>query len=135
MKKEVSCGAVTFDEDGKVLIIKHLKGHIDIPKGHIEGNETKEETAIREVKEETNIDIEIDNSIKPTMITYSPKDGVIKDVYFFVAKALTHDTKPQEEEVSHAYFVDPKEALNLLTFDNAKDVLKYALNEKCISIN
>ena len=76
MIKEVSAGVVVFKDD-LVLIIKHKNGHIDFPKGHVEGNETLEETAIREVFEETGINCRIDSDEK-YMITYSPKDGYIK---------------------------------------------------------
>ena len=82
MIKEVSAGVVVFKDD-LVLIIKHKNGHIDFPKGHVEGDETLEEAAIREVFEETGIKCKIDSNDK-YMITYSPKEGVIKDVYYFM---------------------------------------------------
>lgn len=122
MKKEKSCGSVVVDE-GKVLLVHHNLGHWDFPKGHVEAFETEEETAIREVKEETNIDIEVDSSKKCT-ITYSPKEGVTKDVVFFLGRPLNKDTKPQETEVCEAKFVEIKKAFDLLTYDNAKEVLK-----------
>lgn len=91
MKKEKSCGAVVYKkEDNKIklLIIKQHDNYWSFPKGHVEKNETEEETAIREIKEETNIDVEIDNNFRK-VITYSPKEGVIKDVVFFMGKALS----------------------------------------------
>lgn len=81
MKKEKSCGAVVFKEN-QVLLIKHVLGHIDFPKGHMEAGENEKETAIREVKEETNIDIILDSKHFAT-ISYSPKEGVCKEVVFF----------------------------------------------------
>ena len=113
MKKEKSCGSVVID-DGKVLLVHHNLGHWDFPKGHVEEGETEEET---------NIDIEVDSSKKYT-ITYSPKEGVIKDVVFFLGKAKNTNTKPQEEEVCEVKFVPINEASNLLTYDEAKEVLK-----------
>ena len=72
MIKEKSCGAVIFNEDmTKVLLIKHNRGHISFPKGHQEKNETDKETALREVKEETGINIEI-ISEKSFHVSYSP---------------------------------------------------------------
>lgn len=129
MKKEISCGACVYDNEGRVLIIKHVLGHTDIPKGHIEKGETKEETAIREIKEETGIDIELDKRIEPIMITYSPKKGITKDVYYFTGYALNDNIKVQEEEVESAKFIDPLRALKILTYDNAKSVLKYSLDK------
>ena len=63
MKKEKSCGCIVFN-DGKVLLVRHNKGHWDFPKGHVEPGETEEQTAKREVKEETNIDVEINTNFR-----------------------------------------------------------------------
>ena len=61
MKYEKSCGAVIFDND-KVLVIQQVAGHWGFPKGHVEQGETELETAKREIKEETNLDVEIDET-------------------------------------------------------------------------
>ena len=84
MKYEKSCGAIIIKE-GKVLLLQEIEGHWSFPKGHIKKNETEIETAIREVKEESNLDIIIDES-KRYITTYSPKPNVIKDVVFFLAQ-------------------------------------------------
>ena len=62
-KKEKACGCIII-EDGKVLLIKQHQGFWGFPKGHVEDGETEEETAAREVKEETNIDVEIKSNKK-----------------------------------------------------------------------
>ena len=57
---ENSCGAIVFNENTeKILLVKMHNGNWGFPKGHIEKDETKEETAIREVLEETNVRIKI----------------------------------------------------------------------------
>ena len=60
---ERSCGAVVFNgkgEDRSVLLIRNRRSaHWGFPKGHIEPGETQHETAIRETKEETGLDISI----------------------------------------------------------------------------
>lgn len=129
MKKEKSCGSVVFNNNNnEVLIIKHNLGHWDFPKGHMEENETEYETAIREVKEETNIDIVLDYKYR-YVITYEPFPNTIKDVVYFIGKAKNSDVKNQEEEVSIVKFVSVEEAFNLLTFDNAKNILKKVLED------
>ena len=58
MKKEKSCGAIVYREkDGvEILLIKHKNGgHWAFPKGHVENKETEEETALREIREETGL--------------------------------------------------------------------------------
>ena len=122
MVKEVSAGVVVFKDD-LVLIIKHKNGHIDFPKGHVEGDETLEETATREVFEETGIKCRIDSDEK-YKITYSPKDGYIKDVYFFIGSYVSGELKPQLEEVEYTKFVKIDEALKIITYDNSRGVLE-----------
>lgn len=130
--QEKSCGVIVFYND-KVLLIKHNLGHIGFPKGHVEGMETEEETAIREVKEETNCDVEIIPGFRE-IITYSPKKNITKDVIFFIGKPLNKELSPQLAEVQKVDFVNYKEALNLLTYQDEKDLLKKALQFKNIYI-
>lgn len=127
MKYEKSCGAVIFDND-KVLILKQVQGHWGFPKGHVENNETEIETAIREIKEETNLDVEINEKFR-YVETYSPKENVTKDVVFFVAKKIGGDVKPQEEEVSEIKWVSPKEALELVSYESSKIVMEKIIND------
>ena len=61
------------------------------------------------------------------VITYSPKPNTIKDVVFFVGVALTKEIKPQEEEVSKAWFANIDEALKIVTYDDDKKVLNEAI--------
>ena len=55
-EREKSCGCIIINKN-KVLLIKQTKGHWGFPKGHVEKDETEIETAIREVKEETGLDV------------------------------------------------------------------------------
>ena len=66
LKKEKSCGCVIIEND-KVLLIKQIQGNWGFPKGHMEVGETEVETAIREVKEETNLDVEINENKRYTL--------------------------------------------------------------------
>lgn len=128
MNKEKSCGIIVFDNN-KVLLIKHKLGHIGFPKGHVEKDETEEETALREVKEETNIKAKITPGFREK-ITYSPKPNIVKDVIFFIGTPLTHNIIPQPEEVQESFFLDYKEAVNLITYDNEKELFLKALKYK-----
>lgn len=125
MKKEKSCGIVVID-DNKVLLVHHLIGHFGFPKGHVEENETEEETAIREVKEETNCDARIISGFRE-VITYSPKEDIIKDVVFFLGKSINKNLNPQESEVSDAVFVTIEEAFELITHDDVDKLLRKAI--------
>ncbi|MBD3304395.1 NUDIX domain-containing protein, partial [Candidatus Woesearchaeota archaeon] len=55
MKKTRCSGGIIFN-NGKYLLVKHKEGgHWDFPKGHAEEGETEEETALREIYEETGL--------------------------------------------------------------------------------
>ncbi len=128
IKKEKSCGAVVYkyiDSDLYILLIKMNGGHYSFPKGHVEDNETEEQTALREIKEETNLDVIIDNKFRE-IVTYSPKKNVIKDVIFFVALAKNDELIAQEEEVSEVMWVKATEAKDIITFESDKQIFNMA---------
>ena len=122
MEQEKSCGAIVINKNNKILLVHHNAGHWDFPKGHIENGETEEQTAIREVKEETNIDIIIHNKYRYTT-SYSPKENVMKEVVYFLAQNIDEDKKPQLEEVSEVKWFTLEEAMNTITYENSKEIL------------
>lgn len=127
MKYEKSCGCVVVNQ-GKVLLVQHNEGHWDFPKGHVENNETEAQTAIREVKEETNIDVDVNQRHRYT-IEYSPKEGVLKEVVYFIATNKSDVCIPQESEVQKVEWVGFDEAIDRITFDNARGILKRAIGD------
>ncbi len=129
MKKEKSCGAIIVNNSKQVLLVKQTLGHYGFPKGHVEAGETEEETAIREVKEETNIDIEITSKDR-FIVTYNVNDDVSKDVIYFIAKPLSFEGKPQETEVAEILWVDIDEVVNYLGFENIIELW----NEKILKV-
>lgn len=128
MKKEKACGTIIIDND-KVLLIQQKQGFYGFPKGHVEGNETEVETAIRETKEETNLDVVVDES-KRFEISYIVNDNIDKNVVYFLAK-LTGENKvvAQEEEINEVIWVDIDKVEDILTFDNLKELWKEVLKE------
>lgn len=128
MKTEYSYGAVVYrKKENKVeFLIEYMTlGHISIPKGHIEEGETEKECALREIKEETNLDVELDMNFSHT-ISYSPKEGVYKYVTFYLAKATSENIISQLEEVTKTNWVDIDKAISEVTFDTDKVTLKKA---------
>ncbi len=123
---ERSCGAIVFRKvDGVVryLLIKNRRStHWSFPKGHIEQGETDEQTALREVKEETGIDIEIIKGFKGKS-DYSIQGKIEKTVYIFAAKALSTATKIQVEEIEDYKWIDYRSAMKSLRFDNDRSIL------------
>lgn len=124
---EKSCGCIIMDNH-KVLLVKQTKGHWGFPKGHVEENETEEETAKREVKEETNLDVQIDKSKRYTM-QYMTDKGKLKQVVLFIAKIIDGSMIPQESEVAEIKWFSYNEAIQTITYDNAKILFKEVLKE------
>ena len=122
MKREKSCGCIIVNNKNEILLVHHNKGHWDFPKGHIEEGETEVQTAIREVKEETNIDVEVNEKYRYS-VEYSPKEDVMKQVVFFLAKNKNDHKEAQVEEVSEVKWFKYKDALEIITYNTSKEVL------------
>ena len=108
MKTEKSCGCIIIKND-KVLLIgaKDDEGKLfwSFPKGHQEKGETDTETAIRETKEETDLDVRIidTNPIKTGHLVHG--GTTYKTILLFMAEPLTKEFKPQEDEVEQIKWI------------------------------
>lgn len=118
MKTEKSCGCIIIKDD-KVLLIeaKDDKGKLfwSFPKGHQEIGETDIETAIRETKEETGLDVKIINTnpIKTGHLVH--RGTAYKNILLFIAEPLTDELNPQEGEVEQIKWTPITEAEKNLT--------------------
>lgn len=123
---ETSCGAVVFrDIKGEIryLLIKNKRSsHWGFPKGHIEAGETKEETAMREVLEETGIHIRILNGFE-SISKYKIQNKIEKRVSIFVGTTNDTSTRIQQEEIEDYIWLTYDRALNLLKFENDKKII------------
>lgn len=132
MQYEISCGGVVYTvKDGKVfyVIVKSIEGIYGFPKGHVEDGETEEETAMREILEETGLKVKIIPGFKAQNEYPLPnKKGFIKKVVFFVCKYEGQEIIHQVEELQGAYLMTYEEAMNAFQFDNLKEVLLKANN-------
>lgn len=128
MNREKSCGAVIFREKNTqrdYLILTSTLGHTTLCKGHVEGEETEHETAVREIREETGLTVDFVDGFRE-VITYAPKPGVAKDVVFFLARLGAGEPVCQPEEVAAIRFLPLDEALAALTHDSDRDTLRKA---------
>lgn len=126
MRYERSCGAIVFRKDHEVmyLLLKN-RGKWGFPKGLKEKDESDEETAMREVKEETGIkNFELVKGFSHDSKFFYRWEGELinKHVTFFLVKALDDDVKISfEHEDSRWVSID--EALNLLKIKDYKDMM------------
>ena len=126
---EKSCGAVIFAEkDGQRLYLleRMRKGHVSLCKGHVEGDETEHETAVREIREETALeDVEFLDGFRETN-RYSPYPGCEKTVVFFLARANRTETAPQPDEVREILWLPEEAACAALTHESDRAILRAA---------
>ena len=130
MKKEKSAGAIVFRKDKEpiYLLLHYEAKHWDFPKGNIEAGETDIDTVKREIEEETGIkDIEIVNGFKEKIQYYFKFKGdlINKTVIFYIAKTSTKQVKLSFEHIGFEW-LPYSEAIEKLTFKNAKEVLEKA---------
>lgn len=126
---EKSCGALIFyrNKQGvRVLLVKNHNGRYwSFPKGHMELNETEKETAVREIKEETNLDVKIIDGFREVS-DYCPFGNIKKRVVFFLAQAFTDDVIDQPEEIDSHIWVDIQQARKNCTYENDLRVIDKA---------
>lgn len=122
---EKSCGAIVYTtkNNERLYLVEHMNaGHWGVPKGHVEVNETEEMTALREIKEEVGLDVILDSGFR-MVETYSPKEGVLKDVVYFVAFSESMDTILQKEEIQDVKWLPLKEATRLIEYKSTQEIL------------
>ena len=131
MKKEKSCGAIVLSSNNgnrKVLLIQHENGgHWAFPKGHVENDETEIETAAREIKEETGLQVEISTAYRKA-VSYSPAEGITKEVVYFLAFAADEEIQKQDAEVADCIWLPMNDALAKVTYANDKYILQTAID-------
>ena len=138
MIEATSCGGVVIFRGKILLLYKNIKnkyegwvlpkGTVEQGEGTVEAGETHEETALREVLEESGSKAYIVDYIGRSEYSFTvPEDVVEKEVHWYLMGTDSYYSKPQREE----YFVDSgfykyHEAYHLLKFANEKQILEKA---------
>lgn len=130
MRYEYSAGAVVYTVDSgvrKYVVIRSRTGSWGYPKGHIEKGETEQDAALREVKEETGLDIELDTGfVYRDEYPLPLKKKTLKKVVYFVGRYEGQTPTPQPSEVSKICLFTKEEALSHFRYDNLKNILTAA---------
>lgn len=134
MIEAVSCGGVVIYRGKILLLYKNYKNKYDgwvLPKGTVEPGEEHEETALREVWEETGVRASIIKYVGSSSYSFViPEDTVEKEVHWYLMSSQNYFSKPQKEE----FFMDSgyykyHEAWHLLKFANERQILERAYAE------
>lgn len=114
--KEISAGGLVYrkgeDDSIQIQLIQDRYGKIALPKGKMESGETIEQTALREIAEETGITGVIRAPLQTIRYRYtSPKSRKIdKEVHYFLVEAVEGELHAQVEEIRGVEWLEPLEA-------------------------
>lgn len=111
------------------LLIQHHHGHWGFPKGNPESGEEPQESAVRELQEETGIEaVEILDGFKSVETYWYKRKGerIHKRVTYFLGVVSTTETHADEGEVAACDWLPYSAARRQLTYDQAKETLKEA---------
>ena len=112
----LAASVVITDERGRVLLVHEDYGRHrwGLPGGRHEPGESIEETAIREAKEETNLDVELGELIGEYEIM-SAVGAKQLEVSVFIAVIVGGDLKPNEGEIAEIDWFDPNDLPHPMT--------------------
>lgn len=128
LRKEKSCGCIIIKNNKVLLVYERNKNFWGFPKGHMENKENEIETALREVKEEVGLDVKIDTEKRYTL-NYIINNEIDKTTVLYLAIPKNEEVIMQESEIEKVKWCDFYEALNVLTFDNCKEIFKEVIED------
>mgnify|MGYP001357111472 CR=1 FL=1 len=131
----MAAGGVVFRRENglmRLLLIRDRFGRMTLPKGRQEPGETLEQTALREIEEETGISGRIAGFLETVRYGYVRADGmpVDKEAHYFLVEAVAGSLRAREGEIAGAAWHPPDEAWRLQReqgYPNNDAVLRKAL--------
>ena len=136
--EEVTAGGVVFrrKQDGgiQILMIQDAKDRWTIPKGHVEEGERHEETAAREIEEETGLKhLKVLDRLGKIDFRYRRQDNLIlmtTHVFLIHATKDTDNYEPEENEgIKDVQWFDVNDALDLIEYDDIGKLILLGLKK------
>lgn len=134
IKTQISSGGVIFRENDKkdteIVLVSVKNGKIwSLPKGIVEKGEKTEQTAEREVREETGLSGRVLEKIGDISYWYYIKEENIKcnkTVHFYLLEYISGSTTDHNWEVDSAEWFQVDEALNMLSYSGDLQIVQKA---------
>ena len=133
IERLVSAGGVVYrktDDALEVALCGRTRSKLwALPKGTPDVGETLEETALREVNEETGLQVRLVESIDKVKYWFVRPDRVrcFKTVHFYLMSALGGSVDDHDPEFDVVSWFDSADALGTLTYPNERDILSKAI--------
>jgi len=131
MKIEKSCGAVVLTHVGeeiRYVIIRSKEGYYGFPKGHTEPGESEEETALREIREETGLSVRLLGGFRTTA-SHPFRRGdeeIMKHIVYFLGEYGDQTPAAQESELMSIDLMDYDSAMAVFQFEESRRILREA---------
>ncbi len=129
-EQEISYGGVVVRGDEVVVIIPRGRSRVlGLPKGGRNGDETPQETAAREVREETGITAVVRDLLGDVRYTYR-RGGrrVAKTVHFYLCEFVSGSTADHDHEVDDVRWMPLEEARTRLSYPGERAMIERALS-------
>ncbi len=138
MDKYIKVGIGVMILDGNKVLLGHRSANkkdtggiyeVDcwtLPGGKQEYDENIFEGAKREIKEETNLDVKIDDSFKEKTTFFVKEKNNYKDLILFLAQPISTNIIPQEGEIIDCKWYSYNKAMELLKYPDLKQILTKA---------
>ncbi|MGH2916575.1 MAG: NUDIX domain-containing protein [Solirubrobacteraceae bacterium] len=130
---ELSAGGVVVRGDQLVVIVPVRRASdgrrvLGLPKGHLDGDETAEQAAAREVAEEAGVQAELVAELGDSRYTYERGARRIdKRVRFFLFEYRSGDVADHDHEIEEARWMDLREATTALSYEGEREIVRRAL--------
>jgi periplasmic divalent cation tolerance protein len=134
--REVSAGGVVYRKHGDQIQIAliHVRNRWGLPKGHVEEGERIEETALREVREETGLEGRVVKKLGDIRYAYrdKTKEGepirIYKRVHFYLLRYVRGDVRDHDHEVDEARWFPMDQVIKNLKFATERKMVHRALS-------
>lgn len=121
--------------DGQVVVIVPIKRAADgstvlgLPKGHPDGDESPEQAALREIREEAGVTVELIEELGEVEYEYERSRGrVTKRVRFYLCEYRSGDLADHDHEIADARWMALEEAVTALTYPGEREIVARALS-------
>jgi 8-oxo-dGTP pyrophosphatase MutT (NUDIX family) len=133
-EQERSAGGVVVRGDEVIVIVPTRRGAqgqrvLALPKGHVDPGETPDQTALREVREETGVDARLVEKLGEVRYFYQ-REGkrIFKRVTFYLFSYLAGSLDDHDDEVEEARWMPLPAAIEALSYDGEREMAERALS-------
>jgi 8-oxo-dGTP pyrophosphatase MutT (NUDIX family) len=132
---EFSAGGVVINGDRVAVIVPVKRGPggrrvLGLPKGHLDGDETPDQAATREVAEETGVTAEVIGQLGDVNYRYERRGRKIdKRIRFYLFQYRSGDLADHDHEIEDARWMPLTEAATELTYDGEREMVRRALSQ------